>query len=155
MIYINLTDEKLKISQVYQELSSPLYGGVVVFQGSVRNIHFPDNVDPSKSVKYLDFQVYQTMAEKELKKLGQAILDKFPTVKLVSLHHKFGRCEEAEPCVFVGVASAHRSELFEACDFGIYELKKKVPIWKKEIYYDGTESGWKENCECMKSELMQ
>ena len=67
----------------------------------------------------------------------------------VSLHHKIGDCPEGEPCVLVGVCSPHRKELFDACDFGITELKRKVPIWKREIYFSGAISEWKENCECI------
>ena len=151
MIFINLTDKKLNITDVYTQLNDKTCGGCVVFQGSVRNIYANDtNPNPSKSVKNLDFQAYQSMAEKQLNYLAQEIKQKFKTVKRVALHHKVGLCDEGEACVFVGVVSEHREELFAACDFGIFELKKRVPIWKKEIYYDGSESKWLENCECMK-----
>ena len=90
------------------------------------------------------------MAEKELHKLAQEIIQKFNKIEHVSLYHRIGRCDEAEACVYVGVAGKHRKDLFEACDFGVYELKARVPIWKKEIYYDGTESEWLKNCECVK-----
>ena len=145
--YIKLTEDKLSITDVYDKLTHPHYGGTVVFQGTTRNIHHPDQSHPN-SVKYLDFQAYNKMAEKELEKLAQEILKKYEKVKIVVLHHRIGICEEAEPCVYVGVASAHREQLFEACDFGICELKRRVPIWKKEIYFSNEESPWLKNCEC-------
>lgn len=88
------------------------------------------------------------MAVKELERLGNEIKEKFPKIEHVSLHHRIGKCDEMEACVYVGVAGRHRKDLFEACDYGIFELKARVPIWKKEIYYDGSESEWLKNCEC-------
>lgn len=134
------------MNRVYEDLNDPKCGGNVVFQGTVRNIFYPDKT--SKSVKHLDFEVYNSMAVKELERLGNEIKEKFPKIEHVSLHHRIGRCDEMEACVYVGVAGRHRKDLFEACDYGIFELKARVPIWKKEIYYDGSESEWLKNCEC-------
>jgi len=67
-------------------------------------------------------------------------------VKNIAIYHRLGVVPVKEASVIIAVSSAHRLQAIEACHFGIDELKAKVPIWKKEVYEDG--STWKENKEC-------
>lgn len=61
------------------------------------------------------------------------------------MYHRYGEVPITETSVIVAVSSIHRRDALEACEFGIDEIKAKVPIWKKEFYEDG--STWKENAE--------
>ena len=51
--------------------------------------------------------------------------------------HRIGDLKVGEPSVAVAVSSEHRKEAFEACKYGIDEIKTKVPIWKKEVSESG------------------
>src|SRR5690606_42057788 len=77
------------------------------------------------------------MAIKEMEKLSQLALEKWEVSRLLMLH-VVGEKEIGEPVVVLGIASPHRDTAFQACRFLIDELKKTVPIWKKELYEDGS-----------------
>lgn len=79
MIFVNLTDEKLSLQKVADEIADVTCGGTVIFQGSTRNIH-PNDKNHDLSVEKLEFQCYKSMAMKELYKIGDEIQKKWPTV---------------------------------------------------------------------------
>lgn len=116
-------------TQVYAELSSPSSGGICVFIGSVRE--FTNN----EEVTALEFETYEKMALKEMRKIALEAKEKWQLNKVL-IRHAVGAKEVQEPVVMVGASSAHRTECFEACRFLIDTLKKSVPIWKKEIFKD-------------------
>ncbi len=76
------------------------------------------------------------MAIKEMKKLVAEAHNRFE-IECVSIVHRLGRLEIGETSVVISVAAPHRQAAFEACEWLIRELKKTVPIWKKEVYKDG------------------
>lgn len=100
-------------------------GGIVAFVGSARNL--------SKwgEVKYLDFEEYKGMALGELKKLSKYVKDNYEILD-IRIIHRVARIYPGEDIVLIVVGSVHRDEAFKACSFAIDELKKTVPIWKKE-----------------------
>lgn len=116
-------------AQVYAELSSANSGGICVFIGSVRE--FTNN----EEVTALEFETYEKMALKEMKKIALEAKEKWKLNKVL-IRHAVGAKKVQEPVVIVGASSAHRPECFEACRFLIDTLKKRVPIWKKEIFKD-------------------
>lgn len=116
-------------TKVYAELSSPNSGGICVFIGSVRE--FTNN----EEVTALEFETYEKMALKEMRKIALEAKEKWQLNKVL-IRHAVGAKEVQEPVVMVGASSAHRTECFEACRFLIDTLKKSVPIWKKEIFKD-------------------
>ncbi|HKJ32143.1 MAG TPA: molybdenum cofactor biosynthesis protein MoaE [Balneolales bacterium] len=125
--------DQIDLNEVYQYLESPNSGAMNLFVGTVRN------ASNGKKVVKLSFESYQSMALSELEKLGKTAKEKWDIDKVVILHVE-GEKKIGEPVVVIGVSSAHRQASFEACHFLIDELKKKVPIWKKEFYED--ESVW-------------
>lgn len=106
-------------------------GAQVIFQGVVR----PES--KGRQVVRLEFEAYEPMAYKELRAIASVIRNKWPVVSNVLLHHKLGIVNAGEVAVIAMVTSPHRGEAFEACSFLMNELKKSVPIWKKECYADG------------------
>lgn len=110
---------------------SPGSGGVVSFLGTVR--HF----SRGKDVVKLDFTAYQEMAEKELDRLEQDAMQKFDILDCLVIH-RTGEIAINGNIVLIVVAAAHRGPAFDACQWMIDELKKRVPIWKKEFTSDGT-----------------
>merc|ERR1712117_649651 len=86
------------------------------------------------------------MAEKELQKLCERVRERWDVEK-IAIFHRTGVVPLGEASVVIAISSAHRKESLEAVHFAIDDLKATVPIWKKEVYTDGTNS-WKENKEC-------
>jgi molybdopterin synthase catalytic subunit len=130
MMLIQIVDD-IDINAVYQFLQLPETGAVNVFLGTVRN-H-----TRGKEVVKLVFEAYEKMALKEMNKLAAEASAKWPITKLLMLHIT-GEKKPGEAVVAIGVTSAHRDASFEACRFLIDELKKTVPIWKKEFYIDNS-----------------
>jgi molybdopterin synthase catalytic subunit len=85
------------------------------------------------------------MAEKELERIGAEARTRW-AIERIAIVHRVGHVDISEPSVAIAVSAAHRKEAFEACRFAIEEIKRSVPIWKKEIFeggeiWIGTQSG--------------
>ncbi len=129
---VQLTHERLKREELVQAVSQPSVGGIVVFEGVVRN-HAR-----GKHVRYLEYEAYEEMAEQQIRTIISQAKARW-SVQGVAVAHRFGRLEIGEASVIIVVASAHRGEAFEACRYIIDTLKTTVPIWKKEVAVDGEE----------------
>jgi molybdopterin synthase catalytic subunit len=122
----------IDINEAYSALQDPEAGGVALFVGTVRN-----HAAGKTGVTQLDFEGYEPMAIKEMEALAEKAQAKWPIKKLVMIH-ALGSKKVGEPVVIIGTATAHRKDAFESCEFLIDELKKSVPIWKKEHFDDQT-----------------
>lgn len=129
---IVLTRGPLDRDALVTATSHPSIGGIVVFEGIVR-----DNAR-GKQVRYLEYETYQEMAEQQIRTLISEAQQRWG-VERVAVAHRFGRLEIGEASVIIVVASPHRGEAFEACRYIIDTLKKTVPIWKKEVATNGEE----------------
>jgi len=123
--------EQIDLNEVYKDLMHPAAGGICLFVGTVR-----DN-SQDKKVTDLFFETYDEMALLEMEKIRQTAIEKWGLEKAVIVH-AVGKKSVGEPVVAVGVSAAHRKEAFPACQFLIDELKKTVPIWKKEYFTDNS-----------------
>ena len=129
---IQITQEPLDRDGLVAAVSHPGVGGIVVFEGVVR-----DNAR-GKQVRYLEYDVYPEMAIQQI----LAIIveaEKRWAVDRIAVAHRIGRLEIGEASVIIVVATPHRAEAFEACRYIIDTLKTTVPIWKKEVATDGEE----------------
>lgn len=127
-----LTHEPIDAAALRAELDNAACGGVVIFEGVVR-----DHND-GRGVLRLEYEAYAALALKE----GAAILKEAVEAAGVASAvcvHRLGPLAIGDAAVWVGVASAHRGEAFDACRRIIDEVKRRVPIWKREFYADGTE----------------
>ena len=100
-------------------------GGTVIFVGSVRG------GSPEGRVPHLDFEAFGGMAQKELENIRKEALGRFD-IEAVSVVHRTGRIRAGGRIVLIIVTAGHREAAFNACRFVLEELKKRVPIWKKE-----------------------
>lgn len=130
--YRYFTEDAIDADATIDSVRSPQHGAVLSFIGTVRN-----QTDAS-SVKYLEYEVYESMAEKLITEiLGRARVQ-WPSVK-VALKHRLGRVEIGEISIVIAVGSPHRAAAYETSRFIIEELKKDVPIFKKEVRADGSQ----------------
>ncbi|WP_051937966.1 molybdenum cofactor biosynthesis protein MoaE [Ghiorsea bivora] len=105
-------------------------GGIVSFLGCARDF------SEGRDVFSIDFEQYAGMAEKAMKALRDEALDKFDILG-VRMVHRVTRVHAGEQIVLIVVGAEHRKPAFEACEWLIDELKKRVPIWKRETTPDG------------------
>ncbi|MGE8555500.1 MAG: molybdenum cofactor biosynthesis protein MoaE [Chryseobacterium jejuense] len=132
MIDIRITEDTLNITEcltLAQDLSS---GGIATFIGTVRNI------TQNKPVIRLEYECYQSMATKEIKKIVDQAIEMF-SVRNIVVHHRTGILFPGDAAVIIVVSDGHRDAVFDACRYIIDTIKKTVPIWKKEIFEDGEE----------------
>ncbi len=130
MIDIKVSDHRLDLAECEEKIADDAAGGSVVFIGTVRN------QTRGKKVVRLDFEGYIPMAEKEMLKIAEMVVQRWQALHVV-MHHRVGTLEIGEVPVIIGVATPHRKAAFEACEYAIDTLKETVPIWKKEIFEDG------------------
>jgi molybdopterin synthase catalytic subunit len=105
-------------------------GGVVTFTGIVRDFSH------GKEIEKIELTHYSSMAEKQLEKLRLQAMEKFSIINL-TISHRVGTLLPSDNIVCIVAAAHHRNEAFDACRFAIDELKKSVPIWKKEFIPGG------------------
>jgi len=127
---IKITSEKLNLQECYNFVTDASCGGISAFVGTVRND------TNGKEVAQLDFSTYKPMALKEMQKIADLALEKFPIEK-IAIHHAEGLLQIGEIPVIITTSSKHRKAAFDACQFAIDTLKETVPIWKKEHFSDG------------------
>jgi molybdopterin synthase catalytic subunit len=129
---IQVTREPLDCNALVAAITHPGVGGIVVFEGVVR-----DNAR-GKQIRYLEYDVYPEMAIQQIRAIITEA-EKRWGVERVAVAHRVGRLEIGEASVIVVVATPHRAEAFDACRYIIDTLKKTVPIWKKEVATSGEE----------------
>lgn len=129
---ITITRERLDRAVLIEEVAHPEMGGIVVFEGVVRN-----NAR-GKQVRYLEYDVYPEMAIEQMRGIAMEAERRWGAER-VAIAHRIGRLEIGEASVIIVVATPHRKEAFEACRYIIDTLKSTVPIWKKEVATNGEE----------------
>jgi molybdopterin synthase catalytic subunit len=130
---ISITSEPINFCRILEDIMDTSSGGTVLFLGTVR-----DHND-SKAVLEMRYEVYKEMAEKNLAKIEYEAKTKWKINNFVAIH-RIGQLKVGEVSVAVATSAEHRNQAFEACRYGIDQIKTKVPIWKKEVYKNG--AGW-------------
>ena len=128
--FFELTTEPVSVGEVARRVVPPRCGATVTLDGYVREW------TKGRRTLYLSYEAYAPMALAEMRRLGARARERFP-VEHIGIVHRTGRLEIGETSVVVSVAAPHRRAAFEACEWAIKELKRTVPIWKKEFYEDG------------------
>ncbi len=130
--------EPINPATLMQEIRRDDAGACVTFEGWVRD-H-----SEGRAVTRLEYEGYEAVANSEGAKIVDEAAKRFD-VHEVRCVHRVGRLEIGDMAVWVGVSSSHRAAAFDACRYVIEEVKKRLPIWKKEHYAEG-DSGWV-NCQ--------
>jgi molybdopterin converting factor subunit 1 len=129
--------EALSLDAVVAEVEGVERGGIVTFTGVVRR-HGRHG-----EVVRLEYEAYVEMAEQVLAEIAEEIEREWPGVH-VAIHHRVGALAVGETAVVIAAAAPHRAEAFDACEAAIDRLKRRAPIWKKEIGTHGEE--WIGHC---------
>lgn len=133
--FFEVTSDPIDIASVSRRVVPPECGATVTLDGYARK--YTKQKDGTKrETLYLVYEAYDEMALKEMQKLIDQAKQEFE-ISNVGIVHRTGRLEIGETSVVISVAAPHRKAAFEACEWIIRELKRTVPIWKKEIYADG------------------
>lgn len=131
MGYARLQAAPFRVDEVLSELVNPKTGGVALYVGTVRG------EDGSLRVDQLEYEAFPEMAERSLEALRQETVRKFDLLDAIVIH-RVGRLRPGDPILVVALAGRHREETFEAVRYFMDQLKKSIPIWKKE---HGSEGG--------------
>jgi molybdopterin synthase catalytic subunit len=113
---------------------SPDDGAALLFWGVVRN------ENDGRAVSSLEYSAYAEMAEREMLRIADEARARFGT-GAVHVVHRIGLLQVGEASVAIAVASPHRAGAYDASRYVIEELKRRVPVWKREGYVDG-ETEW-------------
>lgn len=130
----SITTEPLSADKLIRLVSNPHAGAVLTFVGTVREFTH------GQRTVYLSYEAYAPMAVEKMKQIAAEIDERWPGAR-VAMQHRIGDLQIEEIAVIVAVATPHRNESFEAGRYAIERLKQIVPIWKKEMWEDGSE--WK------------
>lgn len=122
-----LTTDEISYDLYKHYVDDPLIGGVVVFEGKVRNHNDGRDVDS------LEYEVYPEMALTEGKKIVDQGMKLYDIENAVCIH-RHGHLQVGDVAVLVIAGAKHRKEAFLACEYIIDEVKLTVPVWKKEHY---------------------
>ena len=128
--FAELTTEPIDVGSAARRVVPPECGATVTLDGYVRQY------TKGRETQYLVYEAYEPMALKEMQKLIGAAKKDFE-ITHVGIIHRLGKLEIGETSVVISVAAPHRRAAFAACEWLIKELKRTVPIWKKEVYADG------------------
>ncbi|MEP7087007.1 MAG: molybdenum cofactor biosynthesis protein MoaE [Gemmatimonadota bacterium] len=124
----------IEVAALLAEVGDMANGATVIFLGHVREMN------DGRAVSGIEYSAYGEMAERELAAIASECAAHFGVAHLVA-EHRLGALELGDVSIAIAVAHPHRAEAYEASRFVIEEVKRRLPIWKREGYVDGT-SDW-------------
>jgi len=127
-----LTRIPISLDALVADVASPACGGTCVFLGTVRD--GPDE----HGVTAIEYSAYEEMVEAELGRLLADARGRWPEAR-IAVRHRLGTIPVGEASIAIAAAAPHRAQAFEACRYVIEEVKRRVPVWKKELRVDGSE----------------
>jgi len=134
VVVAEVTDLPLDGSHLLRQLGGVSDGAVVVFEGRVRDHN------AGRTVARLRYDAYREMANETLHDIAQEAI-RLTGASAIGVRHRVGVLDPPSVSLVIAVAAAHRRPAFEASTYVIEEIKRRLPLWKKEEYADGT-SQW-------------
>ncbi len=127
-----LTRDPLSADALLAQVMSPACGGTCLFLGTVRN-------GPEEhGVTAIEYSAYEEMVEAEFGRLVADTRARWPDAR-IAVRHRLGAIPAGEASIVIAAAAPHRAQAFDACRFVIEEVKRRIPVWKKELRLDGSE----------------
>lgn len=131
MTAVAVTTRPLDVTEHERAVADPRAGAVVSFAGVVRD-H-----DHGRTVTLLEYEAHPS-AEDVLREVAAEIAAD-PAVYAVAVSHRVGPLAVGDVALAAAVATAHRAEAFAACARLIDEVKSRIPVWKRQVFSDGTD----------------
>lgn len=131
MISVILTDQKISLSNFIAQVESSQAGAVATFSGNVRS------VDHGKEVTRLSYEIHPS-TEQVLNEVVRDVTSRHDVIS-VAVGHRYGEIAIGESALIVAISAAHRGEAFLACSEMVDEVKARIPIWKHQVFADGTD----------------
>ncbi len=128
---VAVTDAVLDVAAHERAVADPAAGAVVSFAGVVRD-H-----DHGRRVVRLEYEAHPS-AEAVLKEIADEAAS-WPEVRAVAVSHRVGVLEVGDVALVAAVSTAHRADAFAACARLVDEVKARLPVWKRQVFADGTE----------------
>lgn len=128
----HLTRDPISLDALLAEVRAPTRGGTCLFLGTVRNA----TAGADAGVTAIDYSAYDAMADAELGRIVDEGRERWPDARF-AVRHRLGTIPAGEASIVIAAAAPHRAEAFAACRFVIEEVKKRLPVWKKELRDDG------------------
>ena len=127
-----LTRSPISLDRLLAEVAHPALGGTCVFLGTVRD-------GPEEhGVTAIEYSAYEDMVEAEFDRLAADARGRWPDAQ-IAVRHRLGTIPAGEASIAIVSAAPHRAQAFDACRFVIEEVKRRIPVWKKEMRADGSE----------------
>jgi len=126
-----VVEHELNGASLLADVASHACGATTLFLGTLRNTH------EGRGVTGIEYTAYSAMANAELQRIVAEAVERFGTDR-IAVEHRVGTLSLGEASVAIAVAHAHRAPSMDATRYIIEEIKKRVPIWKREHYTDGT-----------------
>jgi molybdopterin converting factor subunit 1 len=139
--FFELTTEPIDVGAVARRIVLPECGATLTLDGYAREW------TKGRRTLFLIYEAYSSMALSEMRRLGREAHQRFE-IAHIGIVHRTGRLDIGETSVVIAISAPHRRAAFEACEWAIRELKRTVPIWKKETFEDG--EVWVEGEEALK-----
>lgn len=123
------TRSQLDVAALLATVAAPDRGGTACFLGTVRT--------EEGQVTGIEYSAYEAMAEGELERILREVTARWPGAR-VAARHRLGHVAVGEASIAIAAAAPHRAEAFDACRYVIEEVKRRLPVWKRELRRDGT-----------------
>jgi molybdopterin synthase catalytic subunit len=128
---VSLTREPISPAALLAEVAAPECGGTCLFLGTVRD--GPED----GGVTAIEYSAYDAMAAAELDRIRAEAMKRWPQARL-AVRHRLGLVATEEASIGIAAAAPHRDDAFAVCRYVIEEVKRRLPVWKKELRADGT-----------------
>ncbi len=130
MIRTAIVDAPIDVAALLRTVTSEATGATTLFLGTVRD------VNEGRAVTGIEYSAYTAMAAEELQRVADDAATRYEGIR-VAVEHRIGSLQLQEISVAIAVAHARRAPAMDAQRFIIEELKRRVPIWKREHYAEG------------------
>ncbi|MFT8897014.1 MAG: molybdenum cofactor biosynthesis protein MoaE [Acetobacter sp.] len=125
-----IADTVVDIGALRETLLKPEAGGFCTFEGWVRQ------TNDGRLVSAIEYEAFAPLAISEGRSILDEVRERFDITATCAMH-RTGYLPVGDLAVWIGVAAPHRDAAFKACRYVIDEIKRRVPIWKREHYVDG------------------
>lgn len=125
-----IRDTVIDCDALRANMHNPAAGALVIFEGRVRN------VNEGRAVSSLEYEAYAGMCHNLGQRMLEEAREKFGVLDIQCVH-RTGHLQIGDVAVWLGVSDGHRGDAFAACRWLIDEIKRELPIWKREHYVDG------------------